>query len=272
MTTDIAPVQSSTGAVGPLAALRRTEVLGCPIHPISREVLQDELVRRIRERRPTTILFANVHKLVLARQDADLRSALAAADLVLPDGQPLVWAARWLGTPVPERLAGADMMHVTLELASQNSWRVFFLGTRPQVLRRAVRRVASRYPGLIMAGSHHGYFRAEESERVVAAINASLADVLLVALGSPHKELWLTRFRSQLNVPIRQAVGGSFDILAGKRRRAPRWMQRAGLEWLYRMLQDPVHLSGRYFFTNSIFLLLLVRALLRRAFGRSGPA
>ncbi len=272
MSTDTTSTPAATGALDRATALPRAEVLGCPIHPVSREEFQDELVRRVRERRATTILFANVHKLVLARQDADLRSALAAADLVLPDGQPLVWAARWLGRPVPERLAGADMMHVTLALASQNAWRVFFLGTRPQVLGKAVRRVASRYPGIIIAGTHHGYFRAEESERVVAAINASLADVLLVALGSPHKELWLTRFRSQLNVPIRQAVGGSFDILAGKRRRAPGWMQRAGLEWFYRMLQDPVHLSGRYLYTNSVFLALLAWALLRRAFQRSGSA
>lgn len=259
----------TAAAVAAPPCTQRIALLGCPIDPLGREGLLAELTRRVVARRPTIVLFANVHKIVLARKDPALARALAGADFVLPDGQAVVWAARWLGTPVPERLAGSDMIEATLALASENSWRVFFLGTRPKILEKALETVEVRYPGLIVAGSQHGYFSPAETDRVIDAVNAANADVLLVALGSPQKELWLARYGPRLTVPIRQAVGGSFELLAGIRRRAPRWMQRAGLEWFYRMLQDPRHLAGRYLYTNSVFLLLVARALLRRLFSRS---
>lgn len=246
------------------------DLLGCPLDAVGRKELAEELVRRVRRRRATTVLFANVAKVVWARRDAELRRALAAADFVLVDGLPLVWVSRWLGTPVPERLAGVDMMEATLQLAAQNSWRVFFLGTHEETLAKAVGNIRARFPSLVVAGAHHGYFPASETERVLAAINASRADVLLVALGSPQKELWLLEHGGKLAVPLRQAVGGSFEIFAGYRRRAPRWMQHLGLEWLYRLLQDPWRLAGRYLYTNAIFALLVARALLARL-GRREP-
>lgn len=252
----------------PAPAARRISLLGCPLDAIRRAELMEELTRAVHERRRVTVLFANVAKLVWARRDLELRGALAGADFLLADGQPLVWVSRWLGTPVPERLAGIDMMEATLELASQNAWRVFFLGTRPEILEKVLVEVARRYPGLIIAGSYHGYIPVEETERVLEAVNASRADLLLVALGSPQKELWLAHYGLKLDVPIRQAVGGSFEILAGHRRRAPAWMQRTGLEWSYRLLQDPARMAGRYLYTNTVFGLLVTGALLRRLWPR----
>ncbi|MFQ5925843.1 MAG: WecB/TagA/CpsF family glycosyltransferase, partial [Terriglobia bacterium] len=245
-------------------AAHRINLLGCPLDAVRRDELLEELVRRVRERQPTTLLFANVAKLVWARRNPELRHALAAADFVLADGQPLIWASHLVGSPLPERIAGIDMMEATLAVAAQNGWRVFFLGTHQAILAQALANVARRYPGLILAGAHHGYFPTEQTERILEAINASRADLLLVALGSPQKELWLARYGPKLAVPIRQTVGGSFEVLAGHRRRAPAWMQRAGLEWLYRLLQDPRHLAPRYLYTNTFFLLLVAAALLRR--------
>lgn len=255
---------ASTRSQGRLVT-RRIEILGCPLDAVRRQDLLEELARRVRERRSITVLFANAAKLVWARRDPQLRRALAQADFVLADGQPLAWVARLLGFPLPERIAGIDLMEDTLRLAAQQAWRVFFLGTSEDTLRQALASILERYPELKIAGAHHGFFPVEETSRVLEEINASRADVLLVALGSPQKELWLAQHAAKLDVPVRQAVGGSLEILAGHRRRAPRWMQRVGLEWLYRLLQDPSHLAGRYLYTNTVFVLLVAGALLRRS-------
>lgn len=251
-------------SVGTAPGMRRSEFLGCPMDAIGRQELLAELCARLERRQPTTILFANVAKLVWVRRDPELRRALAQADFVLADGQPLVWVSRLLGQPLPERIAGIDLMEEMLAAAAEKGWRVFFLGAQESVLRQAIMNLKERHAGLIVAGVQHGYFTAAETERVLERINQSEADLLLVGLDSPQKELWLTRYGARLKVPVRQAVGGSFEIAAGRRRRAPTWMRRMGLEWLYRLLQDPLHLGWRYLYTNTVFLLLITQALLRR--------
>ncbi len=264
MTTRTTAREVAAMSAGTAPRARRLEPLSCPIDAITRQELLAELAAHIARREPTTVLFVNVAKLVWARRDPALRQALAQADYVLADGQPLVWVSRLLGQPLPERIAGIDLMEDMLAAAAQKGWRVFFLGAREPVLRQAIENLTRRHIGLQVAGAHHGYFPAEETERVLEQINRSNADLLLVALGSPQKELWLMRYGPRLNVPLRQAVGGSFEIAAGHRRRAPAWLRRLGLEWFYRLLQDPRHLGWRYFYTNTVFLLLVTQALLRR--------
>jgi len=249
---------------GTAVRMWRSELLGCPIDAITRQELLAELATHIACREPTTVLFVNVAKLVWARRDPELHQALAQANYVLADGQPLVWVSRLLGQSLPERIAGIDLMEDMLAVAAQKGWRVFFLGAREPVLRRAIENLTRRHIGLQVAGTQHGYFAAQETARVLEEINQSRADLLLVALGSPQKELWLMRYGPRLNVPLRQAVGGSFEIAAGYRRRAPAWLRRMGLEWFYRLLQDPRHLAWRYLYTNTVFLLLVTQALLRR--------
>jgi len=238
------------------------------VDAIACQELLAELAARVQRREPTTILFANVAKLVWARRQPALLQALAQADYVLADGQPLVWVARLLGLPLPERIAGVDLMEAMLAMAAEKAWRVFFLGAPEAVLQQAIANLKARYPGLLVVGAQHGYLPAQETEQMLARINQSAADLLLVGLDSPRKELWLTRYEEQLKVPVRQAVGGSFEIAAGRRRRAPAWVRRAGLEWLYRMLQDPIRLAPRYLYTNTVFALLLLQALLRRFWPR----
>jgi len=191
-------------------------------------------------------------------------------ELVTADGQAVVWAARLLGQPLPERVTGIDLMDALLAAAARSSHGVFLLGARPDVLARAERAIGLRYPGVRIVGRHHGYFGRDEEERVVASIAEADPDLLFVALETPTKELFLARNRERVATPFVMGVGGAFDVLAGARRRAPRLMQRLGLEWLYRLAQDPRRLARRYVVGNSRFIWLVARELVRPRL-RSSP-
>jgi N-acetylglucosaminyldiphosphoundecaprenol N-acetyl-beta-D-mannosaminyltransferase len=212
---------------------------------------------------PAQHVCVNAAKLVAMQRDERLREIIARCELVSADGQAVVWAARLLRQPVPERVAGIDLMHELLAMAEREGWRVYFLGARPDVLARAVERVQKRHPGLELAGARDGYFSADEEAEVCAAIRAARPQLLFVAMSSPRKEYWLGENVRALGVPFAMGVGGALDIEAGLARRAPRWLQRAGLEWLYRLLQDPRRLLGRYVVGNARFLALVLQELVR---------
>jgi N-acetylglucosaminyldiphosphoundecaprenol N-acetyl-beta-D-mannosaminyltransferase len=210
----------------------------------------------------------NAAKVVNMRRDAQLRDAVLSSDLILADGFAVVAAARVLGRPIPERVPGIDLMCAILERGRSRRYRVFCLGATADVLRLAERAIAARYPGVELVGRQHGYFAAEDEPRIAAAVRASQADVLFVAMTSPRKEQFLAAWGPVLDVPVCHGVGGSFDVLAGKVRRAPESWQRLGFEWLYRVLQEPRRLWKRYLVTNSLFLGLLVAELCRGASDR----
>jgi len=207
------------------------------------------------------ISVVNVAKLVNMRRDAVLRENVESGDLILADGMPLVWLRRLTGTTLPERIAGIDLMFDLFNLAEERALRVFLLGAKSDTLKRVVEVAGQQYPRMVIAGHHHGYFGDAEQEEVARTIRDARPDVLLVAMSSPKKELFMRCWSEFMDVPVCHGVGGSFDVMAGLTRRAPRWVQRAGLEWLYRLLQEPRRLWKRYVVTNAVFVGLAVNEL-----------
>jgi N-acetylglucosaminyldiphosphoundecaprenol N-acetyl-beta-D-mannosaminyltransferase len=255
------------------AAGRRVHLLGSPLDVVN----MDEAVARCRaaidSRGYLQHMSVNAAKLVAMRRDEELRHSVEACDLVTADGQSVVWAAGLLGTRLPERVAGIDLMERMLAEANEHGYRVYFLGARPEVLTTAIEKLRARFPRLVVAGSQHGYFKDEETDEIAEAIRRAEADILFVAMSSPRKEHFLGRLGRDLGASFTMGVGGSVDVAAGIAKRAPRILQRAGLEWLYRMAQEPRRLGKRYLVTNAKFVAMVLRArLTRRGSGPGGGA
>lgn len=206
----------------------------------------------------------NALKVGLAADDPAFQKALHSFDLAGADGQPLVWASRLLGTPIPGRVNGTDLMYELFALAEREGYGVYLLGAKQETLDAATEELRRRYPRLRLCGARDGYFTAEEELGVVREVARARPDILFLALPSPRKEWFLLEHADELGVGFAMGVGGSIDVLAGAYPRAPVWMQRTGLEWLFRLLQDPRRMWRRYLATNTRFLILLGKALLRR--------
>jgi N-acetylglucosaminyldiphosphoundecaprenol N-acetyl-beta-D-mannosaminyltransferase len=202
-------------------------------------------------------MSVNAAKLVAMRRDRELHDAVVQCELITADGQAVVWASRLLGDPLPERVAGIDLMHAMLDRATEREYSVYILGARQEMLERAVGRIRALHPSLRLVGFRNGYYSDEEEPAVARAIADTEADVLLVAMSSPRKELFLARHRSAMDVPFVMGVGGAIDVVAGLRRRAPLLLQRLGVEWLWRLGQEPVRLGRRYVTTNAAFMSLV---------------
>lgn len=207
----------------------------------------------------------NAAKVVHLRSDPLLRNSLLDCDLLLADGQSIVWASRLLRRPLPERVAGIDIFDGLLELAHRDGRSIYLLGARPEVLRKLEERLLERFPGLRIAGSHHGYFDASQGALIADEIRHCSPDMLFLGITSPKKEIFLDTFGRSLGVPILHGVGGSFDIMAGITRRAPPHWQKLGMEWAYRLLQEPRRLWWRYLTTNSAFIMLTASEFVRPA-------
>lgn len=217
----------------------KVKVLNVPVDAVN----MDETVRRltgyIRKKGPHIIVTANAEMVMQAANDAELYNVLAHADLVLADGAGVVWAARHQGSPLPERVAGADLANRLLELAAAEGYKVFLLGAAPGVAQEAADRLRTLYKEINICGIRDGYFSPEEEQTVLAAIKEAAPDILLAGLGVPRQEKWLWRHKADLSVPVCIGVGGVIDVLAGVTQRAPVWMQKSGLEWLYRLMKQP---------------------------------
>ncbi|WEX75012.1 WecB/TagA/CpsF family glycosyltransferase [Sinorhizobium numidicum] len=218
----------------------------------------------------------NAAKIVKLRKDALLRRSLIECDLLLADGQSVVWASKLLGRPLPERIAGVDVFHQLLLLAHREGHAIALLGAKPDILGRLQEELRARFPGLTIVYSHHGYFQDSEAAAIAEDIRQSGADMLFLGMTSPKKEIFLGTYGASLDVPVLHGVGGSFDILAGITKRAPLAWQRAGMEWAYRALQEPRRLWWRYLTTNTSFIRLTIGELIHpaRAFAsdHDGPA
>jgi len=216
---------------------------------------------RIENREFTQHVVVNVAKLVNMRSDPFLHESVCSSDIINIDGQGVVLGARLLGHKIPERVAGVDLFHELLDLSASAKFPVFLLGATDEVVSKTRAVIEEQYPSLIVAGAQHGYFWDHE-EKVVQEISRSGARLLFVAITSPKKENFINKWQDQLGVDFVMGVGGTFDVVAGKVSRAPKWMQAYGLEWLYRVLQEPRRMWKRYLVTNSRFAALLLRAAL----------
>lgn len=224
-------------------------ILGIPFDHLTIRQAIAEIEQMIAARRPNYAVTANVDFLVQSLEDDELRRILIAADLVLCDGTPLVWASRWLGNPLPERVAGADMVPELLAVAADKGYRVFFLGGKPEVAARAVERLQTRYPDIDIAGHYSPPFAPLEEmdhEEIGRRIRETQPDILFVSFGCPKAEKWISMNYRSLGVPVCMGVGATIDFLAGEVKRAPLSMQRLGLEWMFRFLQEPARLGPRY--------------------------
>lgn len=244
---------NATRALGALDALIRTR------HAFveSYRHLQHEAFRT----KPVTVCFANAHNMNLFVEHPPFAKAMSGADVVLPDGIGLKIAAGLTGQRMSENLNGTDLLPALLELCEESGLRVFLLGAENEVLERAVKKLQAQCPRLRIAGFHHGYFSEHEEPAIAAAINASGADVVIAGMGTPRQELWMERNASELRVAAVFCMGGILDFLGGKNRRAPLWVRQAGLEWVYRITQEPRRMWRRYVVGNPKFLLRVHRSL-----------
>jgi N-acetylglucosaminyldiphosphoundecaprenol N-acetyl-beta-D-mannosaminyltransferase len=255
----------SIAVPGPAAPPRtQSLVLGCRLDALTLAETVDAIDHEIAARRFCQYTAVNAAKLVKLQNDSALSAAVAGSELVTADGQAVVWAARLLGEPVPERVTGIDLMDALLDRAQLAGYCVYVLGARPETLSAALLRIRMRYPRLRIAGSQHGYFSPREEAEVVERIRTAAPEMLFVALETPAKELFLARNRERLGVPFVMGVGGAIDVFAGARKRAPRLLQQLGLEWLFRLAQDPRRMARRYVVGNTHFTWLVLRAFFRR--------
>lgn len=198
-----------------------------------------KLEQFIAEKTPHLVATANAEMVMLAQEDSELAAILANADLVVPDGAGVVWAARHQGYTMVERVAGYDLAQNLLAQAAVKGYRVFLFGSQSDIVEKAKTVAIERYPGLCIIGTRHGFFTAEDEPAIIQEIKAASPDILLAALGVPKQEKWLAKNLTKLNVPVCMGVGGTLDVMAGAVKRAPLWMQRTSLEWLFRLLCQP---------------------------------
>lgn len=234
----------------------RESVMGLPLDLLT----MDESVQRCLEliaKRNSQHVVLNAAKVVMAHDDARLHQIIDKCPLINADGQSIVWASRLLGISVPERVAGIDLMHELVDKSSEHKLKIYLLGAKQEVVDRVASSFKSR--GAVVVGARNGFWDPEEESSVVAEIAVQKPDILFVAIPSPRKEKFLAEWILSLNVGLAFGVGGSFDVVAGATKRAPLAVQRLGLEWGYRLLQEPRRLSKRYFVGNSRFIWLLFR-------------
>ena len=216
------------------------KILDVPVHPLTMQEAVSALEESIANGEQAFVVTANAEIIMMCQQDAEYKKIVSQdAQLVLADGAGAVWAGRHLGYKVPERVAGFDLYCNLLKEAAVKGYKAYFFGGSPGIAEAAKAKSEELYPGVQVVGCRNGYFQEEESQEIIDEINASGADMLFAALCAPKQEKWLVRYRDQLKPKVLMGIGGSFDVFAGKMERAPKWMQDASLEWLFRLYKQP---------------------------------
>lgn len=239
--------------------MRTAFAMGVRVDLMSLEESVDTCVALMRRGVPSQHVVVNAAKVVLCAEDPELASIVNESALVNADGMAVVWAFRLLGAPVPERVTGIDLMESLLEACAREDLSVYLLGATSDVLARFIASVKDRFPTLRIVGSNNGYYADERA--IVEQIAEVSPDLLLVAMPTPRKEHFVAEYLQALNASLVVGVGGSFDVWAGETSRAPRWMQHAGLEWVFRLAQEPGRMWKRYLIGNTRFILMFLAAM-----------
>jgi len=242
----------------------RSQVLGCGFNTCTIEELVGGIHIAIAEKHTCRIATVNVTILVEMQRNIQLREAIQSAHIIVADGQPIVWVSKVMKPQIPERIAGVDLVEHLADYSARFQKSIFLLGATDEVANKAAKVLMEKYAGLHIAGWHHGYFPEARDAEVVRLINCSNADILLVGMGVPRQELFLHQHAATLKPLVRLGVGGSFDVIAGKRKRAPKWMQHLGLEWAFRFAQEPGRLWRRYLISDILFLWYCIRMLFKK--------
>jgi N-acetylglucosaminyldiphosphoundecaprenol N-acetyl-beta-D-mannosaminyltransferase len=239
------------------------DILGVPVNPLRLHEVLDLVDDAIKSRNPLHIGVVNAAKIVNMSRDIALRDAVLESDIILADGVAVVLAGKMLGKPLPERVTGIDLMFGILARGNKKHYRVYCLGATAEISERIAQKMAEDFPGVVLAGRRDGYFNQQDEETVAREIAQAKPDVLFVAITSPKKERFMAQWSEVMQVPVVHGVGGSFDVMAGKVARAPMLWQKMGLEWLYRVLQEPRRLWKRYLVTNTAFCWLILKEVIR---------
>jgi N-acetylglucosaminyldiphosphoundecaprenol N-acetyl-beta-D-mannosaminyltransferase len=245
----------------PTAAADRQRLFGLELDALTMPQVLDRCDTALATRQRLLVGVVNAAKVVNLHKDPLLRDSLLEADVLLADGQSVVWASRLLRHPLPERVAGIDLFERLVGAAARDGSSVYFLGATDEVVQAAVGVMTERHPGLRVAGARDGYW--QDDQEVVSAVRAARPDYLFLAIPSPRKEFWLKEHMPALGVPFAMGVGGSFDVIAGKIKRAPVWVQKIGCEWVYRLAQEPRRMWKRYLVGNSRFIWLTMKEMVR---------
>jgi N-acetylglucosaminyldiphosphoundecaprenol N-acetyl-beta-D-mannosaminyltransferase len=245
--------------------LQKAFVLGVPINTISWSDVLAKISNWSSSKESRVMCICNVHSVVTATQDAEFRKVVNEADMATPDGAPVAWMLRRLGYVDQQRINGPDLMWRYCEQAQHRDESIFFYGSTEKTLAALKFKLLAAFPSLKIAGAISPPFRAltaEEDAAIVEQINSSGAGVVWVSLGCPKQELWMAAHRGRINA-VMVGVGAAFDYHAGTIKRAPKWMQDAGFEWLYRLLSEPRRLWKRYLVTNTLFIIGAIKQLVR---------
>ncbi len=236
-----------------------TTIFGIPITICTFNEAIKLIEEMIHNKKPRLIVLANSHTLNLAYERHDYRQVLKEDCLVLRDGTGTSWAIKKKGIHPLHNFVGTDFIPDFCKYTARKGYRIYLLGSRPDVCETAARRLRALAPGTVVAGHHHGYFRDEQTAEIINKINKARADILLVAMGNPKQEIWITRNLDRLNVPVCIGVGALFNYLSGRQARAPQWMLSAGMEWVFRLLAEPKRLWKRYLIGNPKFVMRIYR-------------
>jgi len=240
--------------------MNKINILNTHIHNLSMQETLLEIEQIIDNKEQLHHVVVNAGKIVSMQDDLELCKSVNESDLINADGQAVVWASKILGKPLKERVAGIDLMTNLVALAHQKNYKVFFFGAEEEVVKAVVDKYSNQYSSNIIAGYKNGYFKKEEEQDIARQISESGANILFVAISSPTKENFLYQNKNLLkNVNFIMGVGGSFDVVSGKVKRAPLWMQKSGLEWFYRFIQEPRRMWKRYLIGNLKFINLVLK-------------
>lgn len=239
----------------------RYPILNTYVNALSMDETVDYVKQVIARRNPPVQhVVINALKVNLMEKDPELREIVNSCPLINADGASIIWAAKKLHVPVTTRVTGIDLFLRLVEEAAKNGYKIYLFGAKQEVVEKVQSIFTKQYPALQIAGVRNGYFKPEDEEQIVANMAASGADMMFVAFSSPKKEYWVHKYLDQLNIPFVMGVGGSFDVVAGVTRRAPKVWQNLGLEWFYRFIQEPKRLFKRYIIGNMTFIRHVKRA------------
>ena len=242
----------------------RIDFLGIPVDALTMSETIGLIDKAIEQNRQINHVVINAGKVVLMQNDRELHKSVVSSDIINADGQSIVWAANFLGKKIPERVAGVDLMQELVKLSFKKKYKCFFFGAKEEVVKKVVETYSQMYTPEIIAGYRNGYFTKEEEPLIAKQIAESSTQLLFVAITSPKKENFLFEHKGILKgVNFSMGVGGTFDVIAGVTKRAPRWMQNIGMEWFYRFLQEPDRMWRRYLIGNSKFIWLVIKERIR---------
>ena len=241
----------------------KVEILGISIDTLSMEEVLDRIEGFVLSRKSSKIFYANPHVVLMAQKYPELASHLKNADIVLPDGYGIVLAGKLLKLPIKWRVIGLDALLHLSELASERGWKLYLLGARKDVLEKSIKALEEKFKGINIVGSHHGYFSGAEENLVVKDIERKKPDIVIVCMGVGKQESFINKYSQALSAPVFFGNGAALDFISGRLKRAPFWMQKCGLEWIFRFFQEPRRLWKRYTIGNILFMKLLLKEWIR---------